>query len=71
MKNFKKYRVEVRSYTSAKMIVYANSKLEAYKIADKDMQDSMKRQLKNAKPDPRISCLEGYAEAMKSNVEVM
>lgn len=67
----KKYLVDVRSHTSAKMIVFANSKEEAWKIADQDMRESMKRQLDNAIPNPMIQDLDGYAEAMKSNIEIL
>lgn len=63
--------MDVRSSTSAKMIVFANSKLEAWQIADKDMRESMDRQLKNAKPHEFIRDLTGYGEAMKSNVELI
>lgn len=74
MKNIlkkKKYLVEVRSSTSAKMIVFANSKLEAYQIADKDMSESMDKMIRNAKPHEFVSELRGYGEAMKSSVELL
>lgn len=64
-----KYVVEVRSHVSAEMLVFANSKEEAWKIADRDMAESLERMLKNAPPHPFLKNRTGYTEALKTSVK--
>lgn len=66
----KKYIVPVRSHVSAEMIVHATSKNEAYSIASKDIEESLKKQLAAAVPRDDIKNLTGYTEAMKSSIEI-
>lgn len=67
----KKYIVEVRSHVSAEMIVFANSKDEAWAIADRDMAESLKRQIQMAPKNPFVRNVDGYSEAMKSTVRLV
>lgn len=67
----KKYSVEVRSFTNARMTVFANSKKEAYEIAERDMSESLERMLENQKPHPFLSRVTGYTDAIKSSVEII
>lgn len=64
-----KYLVEVRSHVSAEMIVFANSKEEAWRIADRDMEESLKKMLANTPEHEFVRNRTGYTEAMKSSVK--
>lgn len=66
----KKYSIEVRSHVSATMIVFANSKQEAYKIADIDIRESLQRKLSYAIESKFIKDIDGYAEALKSTIKL-
>lgn len=66
----KKYIVPVRTHVSGDMIVFANSKTEAWSIAEKDMKESLERKLANAEPNEMMENLDGYTEAMKSQVRI-
>lgn len=55
------------------MIVFANSKGEAYKIANKDMQESFDRKLEEyfRNPNPMIKDMTGAGWALKTGIEII
>ena len=67
----KKYTIDVRSHVSGLMTVFANSAQEAWEIASKDMEESLKRQLDQAKPHPLIKDLHGYTKALRTSVKMV
>lgn len=67
----KKYLVPVRSHVSAEMVVFANSKLEAWEIAEKDMAESLRKQLSTAQPHTFIQSLDGYSEALRTGIKII
>lgn len=69
----RKYLVQVENQTKAKMVVFANSKEEAFKIANRDMNDSFNRQLEAyvRNPNPMIRDLTGSGWALKSGIQVI
>lgn len=66
----KRYVVEVRSHVSAEMIVFANSKEQVLEIAQKDMDESLDKQIRNARPHEFIRNLNGYTEVLKSSIKM-
>lgn len=59
-----KYEVRTYSHVTALMTVFANSPAEAVEIAHKDMQQSLKRQIENATPNPLVRDIKGEAGAI-------
>lgn len=66
----KKYLVPVCSIVHANMLVFANSKEEAHKIAQKDMAESMKRQLLNANLHDFIRDIDASTKALTSGIKL-
>lgn len=67
----KLYSVRVESQVTAERLVEATSKNEAYEIANREMKESMDRQLAGAEPHPQIRNMSGAAWALKSWVKIV
>lgn len=63
------YLVRVENKTRAYMRVFANSEQEAFEIADRDMKQSMQRQIENAVPHEFVQQLEGAAWAVREDIK--
>lgn len=69
----KKYYVDTFSVVNATQIVFANSKNEAFEIADREMKESLKRKIEEAPPNELIvdGSLHGRAGATKYTVKLV
>ncbi len=71
MKKVKTYSVPIRTHVSADYIINAYSKEDAHKKVAKEMEQSLKRKLKEAIPHPQIRNIDGYTETLKSQIEII